>query len=87
MRFLPLILILALSWSLARAGPGPANIGRRLAIVLNGVVLTAPVLQARITDGAQISGFDSLEDANRIAALMRHNALPFEIDSVDLVNR
>lgn len=59
------------------------NIGERLAIVMDGQILTAPQLQAQIMGSAQISGFASLEEAIRIAALLDTDALPFDLEVVE----
>jgi preprotein translocase subunit SecD len=53
------------------------NIQRRLAIVLDGKVQQAPVIQTAIYSGsARITGYDTLEDAKRIAIVLRNGALP-----------
>lgn len=56
------------------------SIGRRVAVVLDGVILTAPVLQGPITDSGQISGFETMEDARMLAALLSGGVLPFSLD-------
>lgn len=59
-----------------------------LAIFLNKQLLTAPTIQAVITDGhAQISGFHSLEEAGNLAANLNSGALPisFNVVSRDIV--
>ena len=53
------------------------NIGRRLAIVLDGKVHSAPVIRDRIPGGqAQISGNFSSEEASDLALVLRAGALP-----------
>lgn len=53
------------------------NIGRRLAIVLDGKVHSAPVIRDRIPNGqAQISGNFSAQDASDLALVLRAGALP-----------
>lgn len=53
------------------------NIGRRLAIVLDGKVHSAPVIRDRIPNGqAQISGNFSSEEASDLALVLRAGALP-----------
>ncbi|MBI2166694.1 MAG: protein translocase subunit SecD [Candidatus Omnitrophica bacterium] len=53
------------------------NIGRRLAIVLDGKVHSAPVIRDRIPSGqAQISGNFSSEEASDLALVLRAGALP-----------
>jgi len=56
------------------------NVGRRLAIVLDGVVKSAPVIRTRIPDGkAQISGHFTVEEAKELALVLRAGALPAEV--------
>lgn len=53
------------------------NIGRRLAIVLDGKVHSAPVIRDRIPNGrAQISGNFAAQDASDLALVLRAGALP-----------
>lgn len=53
------------------------NIGRRLAIVLDGKVHSAPVIRDRIPSGqAQISGNFSAQEASDLALVLRAGALP-----------
>ena len=56
-----------------------ANIGKRLAIVLDGTVQSAPTIQSRITDAGQISGRFTREEANDLAIVLRAGALPAPI--------
>lgn len=59
-----------------------------LAIFLNRELLTAPTIQAVISDGhAQISGFHSLEEAKNLASNLNSGALPisFNVASRDIV--
>jgi SecD/SecF fusion protein len=56
-----------------------ANINRRLAIVLDGVVQSAPVIQSRITDAGRISGRFTREEAHDLAIVLRAGALPAPI--------
>jgi preprotein translocase subunit SecD len=53
-----------------------ANIGKPLAIVLDGEVLTAPVIQAALTDSGTIQGNFTQENAKTLAAQLRSGALP-----------
>jgi len=54
-----------------------SNVGRRLAIVLDGKVQSAPVIREAIPSGqAQISGNFSVEEANDLAVVLRAGALP-----------
>jgi preprotein translocase subunit SecD len=53
------------------------NIGKRFAIVLDGKVISAPVIQSAITGGSgQITGNFTPETANDLAVLLRAGALP-----------
>ncbi len=53
------------------------NVKRRLAIVLDGVVHSAPVIQERIAGGeAQITGSFTMEEATDLAIVLRAGALP-----------
>ncbi len=56
-----------------------ANINRRLAIVLDGKVQSAPVIQSRITDAGRISGRFTSEQAHDLAIVLRAGALPAPI--------
>ena len=54
-----------------------ANVKKRLAIILDNVVYSAPVIQERISGGnAQITGRFSLEDAKDLSIVLRSGALP-----------
>lgn len=60
------------------------NIGRQIAIVLDGDVLTAPVVQEAITGGrAQISGSRTVEEAEQLAILLRSGSLPVKIEILE----
>ena len=53
------------------------NVGRPFAVVLDGVVVTAPVIQEPITGGSGIiSGSFTTEDVQDLALLLRAGALP-----------
>ena len=53
------------------------SIGKRLAIVLDGKVVSAPVIREAIPSGqAQISGSFSVEQANDLSVILRAGALP-----------
>ncbi len=61
-----------------------ANVGRRLAIVLDGVVYSAPVIQERIGGGrAQITGRFTLEEARDLAIALRAGALPAPVQILE----
>jgi preprotein translocase subunit SecD len=54
-----------------------ANVKKRLAIILDNVVYSSPVIQERISGGhAQITGRFSLEDAKDLSIVLRSGALP-----------
>jgi preprotein translocase subunit SecD len=60
------------------------NIGRPFAVVIDDQVVSAPVIREPITGGSgQISGNFTLEDANRIAMLLRSGTLPGRLTVVD----
>ncbi|MFI0395516.1 protein translocase subunit SecD [Paracoccus jiaweipingae] len=57
-----------------------ANIGQPFAIVLDGKVISAPVIRQAITTGSgQISGAMDVEGSTRLAVLLRAGALPAEM--------
>ncbi len=56
------------------------NVGRRLAIVLDGNIKSAPVIQEEIPSGnAQISGRFSVQEANDLSVILRVGSLPAPI--------
>ena len=59
------------------------NVGRRMAIVLDEIVRSAPVIRERILGGsAQISGSFSHEEAADLAIVLRVGALPAPVDII-----
>ena len=52
------------------------NIGRAFAIVLDGKVVSAPVIQSQIFSNGQITGNFSLQETNDLALVLRSGALP-----------
>jgi len=53
------------------------NVKKRLAIVLDGIIQTAPVIQEKISGGqAQITGSFTMEEARDLAIVLRAGALP-----------
>lgn len=57
-----------------------ANIGKRISIVYDGEVISAPTVQSAITGGkAQISGQSNYEEAESLASTIRIGALPLEL--------
>lgn len=63
------------------------NVGRRLAIVLDGEMKSAPVIKTAITGDAVIENIDSLEEAKNIALVLKTGALPvnFEVEEVRVI--
>jgi preprotein translocase subunit SecD len=60
------------------------NIGRRFAIVLDGRVITAPVIQSAILDGSgQITGNFTVEETTKLAVQLRSGALPAPLTIVE----
>lgn len=64
-----------------------ANIGQPLAIVLDGEVLSAPVIQSKLDDGGEITGSFTLDEARALALQLRSGALPvaLRIESLEQV--
>jgi len=61
-----------------------ANVGRPFAIVLDGKVISAPVIRSPITGGTgQITGNFSLEEASSLAILLRAGALPAKLTVIE----
>ena len=52
------------------------NIGRRLAIILDGRVQSAPVIEGRIFDEGRISGVFSQQEVQDLSLILRSGALP-----------
>jgi preprotein translocase subunit SecD len=60
------------------------NVGRPFAIILDGVVLSAPNINEPILGGsAQISGNFTVEGANQLSIALRSGALPVELQVVE----
>jgi preprotein translocase subunit SecD len=55
------------------------NVGRQLAIVLDGRVQSAPTIQSRITTDGQITGAYTQEDVQNLSLVLRSGALPAEL--------
>jgi len=53
-----------------------ANVGNRLAIVLDNQVRSAPTIQSRIEDQGRITGATSQQDASDLALVLRAGSLP-----------
>ena len=60
------------------------NVRRRLAIVLDGVVHSAPVIQEKISGGqAQITGTFTMDEARDLAIVLRAGALPAPVNILE----
>ena len=61
-----------------------ANIGERIAIVLDGKVHMAPNIREKIPGGrTQIEGFEDMNEAKDIAIILRAGALPAPIEIIE----
>jgi len=61
-----------------------ANINRNLAIVLDGIVQSAPTIRTRIPDGkAVIEGSFTTEDAKLLSTVLRAGALPAPVQVIE----
>ena len=61
------------------------NIGRRIAIVLDDQVRSAPAVQSKIPNGeGRITGMKNDEEANDLAIVLRAGALPAKVTMVEL---
>ena len=56
-----------------------ANIGKEMAIVLDGEVLSAPTIQAALTTGGQITGGFTRDQAIALSVQLRSGALPVSL--------
>ena len=59
------------------------NIGRNLAVILDGRVQTAPTIQSRISDSGQITGNYDQQTAQELALVLRSGALPAALDYLE----
>jgi len=61
-----------------------ANVGKRIAIVLDGVVYSAPVVRGKIPGGrSQIEGMADLQEAQLLAIVLKAGALPAPVDIIE----
>jgi preprotein translocase subunit SecD len=56
------------------------NIGRQLAIILDGQVQSAPSINGRITTDGRITGSFTNEEVNTLSLILRSGALPAKLD-------
>jgi len=60
------------------------NVGKRLAIILDGTVYSAPVIRERIAGGnAQITGMESMDEARELSVVLKAGALPAPVNIVE----
>ena len=60
------------------------NVGKRFAVILDGVVITAPVIRSAITGGSGIiTGNFTSQEATDLAVLLRAGALPAPLNIVE----
>jgi len=59
------------------------NINKRLAIILDGKVKSAPVIESQIHDSGRISGNFTIEKAEDLALVLRSGALPAGIEYLE----
>ena len=61
-----------------------ANVGKRIAIVLDDAVFSAPVVRNKITGGnSQIEGMDNLEEARLLEIVLKAGALPAPVEIIE----
>jgi SecD/SecF fusion protein len=61
-----------------------ANIHKRIAIILDGVAFSAPVVQSKIPSGrSQISGMANMEEAKLLEIILKAGALPAPVDIIE----
>jgi len=60
-----------------------ANVGNRLAIILDGQVRSAPTIQSRIEDSGRITGAANQQDASDLALVLQSGSLPAGIDYLE----
>ncbi len=62
------------------------NVGKRLAIILDNNIYSAPVIKERISGGrAQITGSFTMEEARDLAIVLRAGALPAPVEIIENV--
>jgi preprotein translocase subunit SecD len=53
-----------------------SNVGNRLAIILDGKIMSAPTIQSRIEDQGRITGMPNEQEASDLALVLRAGSLP-----------
>ncbi|MFQ5768865.1 MAG: protein translocase subunit SecD, partial [Acidobacteriota bacterium] len=59
------------------------NVGKKMAIVLDGMVLSAPTLQSTIADRGQITSNFTIDSADALALQLKSGALPASLDILE----
>ena len=59
------------------------NIGKRLAIVLDNTIQSAPTINSRISSQGQITGQFKMEEARQLAIVLRAGALPAPVSIIE----
>ena len=61
-----------------------ANVGKRIAIMLDGAIFSAPVVKGKITGGrSQIEGMADLNEAKLLEIVLKAGALPAPVDVIE----
>ena len=61
-----------------------ANVGKRIAIILDGVVFSAPNVKGKIPGGrSQIEGMENMEEAKLLEIVLKAGALPAPVDIIE----
>jgi preprotein translocase subunit SecD len=60
-----------------------ANIGKQIAIVLDDVIISAPVVQTKISGEGRITGNFSTEEAYRLQIMLKAGALPVAVEVIE----
>lgn len=61
-----------------------ANVGKRIAIVLDDAVFSAPVVRGKISGGnSQIEGMDNLDEARLLEIVLKAGALPAPVEIIE----
>ncbi len=61
-----------------------SNIGKRIAIILDNVIYSAPIVQNKIPNGnSSISGMPNLDEAKLIEIVLKAGALPAPVDIIE----